>query len=138
MSHKYIVYISVYSDVLLIKHVYVYIFLFVSKYDLIRTEVLLLCTPSSTQPGFKLLTSDHDSTFHVTETYLKQKLLRIVPHKYIVYISIYSDVPFIKHVYKHCLGVAVTRTWYRLLEHNAVILSLITAASGVFTAVTGT
>ena len=33
----------------------------------LRTEVL--CTPSSTWPGFELMTPDHDSTFHVTETF---------------------------------------------------------------------
>ena len=30
------------------------------------TEVLH--TPSSTQPGFELITPNHNSTFHVTET----------------------------------------------------------------------
>ena len=33
----------------------------------LRTEVL--CTPSSTRSGFEFMTTDHNSTFHVTETF---------------------------------------------------------------------
>ena len=56
-------------------------------------------TPAlTTWPSVTYLAPDRDNTFHVTETYLKLKLLCIVSHKYIVYISVYSDVPFIKQV----------------------------------------